>query len=229
MFKLSRFGRNTADVLYNVQLMQDYGVNLLAVDEGIDSGGPSGKLMASVISAVSEIERDNIKAQTMAGRWQKAREGRWNGGQAPYGYRLENGVLVIEEEEAKIVRLIYDRYVTSQMGLNGIAKWLNDDGYQKKLRQNSKYIRFSSSFVKNVLDNPVYKGVIAYGRRKTEKIEGKRNEYHVVKQDEYQEFPGMHKAIVAPDLWEQAHAKRLATGVRHEKTHSLEHVHLLPG
>lgn len=100
VFKLSRFGRNAADVLNSVQIMEDYGVNLLAVEDNIDSAGSAGKLMISVIAAVAEIERENIQAQTMAGRRQKAKEGKWNGGQAPFGYRLnkEKGVLEIDED-----------------------------------------------------------------------------------------------------------------------------------
>ena len=47
--------------------------------------------MISVLSAVAEIERENIRVQTMEGRIQKAREGKWNGGFAPYGYKLVNG------------------------------------------------------------------------------------------------------------------------------------------
>ena len=66
VFKLSRFGRNAADVLNSLQLMQDYGVNLICVEDGIDSSKVSGKLMISVLSAVAEIERENIRAQTMA-------------------------------------------------------------------------------------------------------------------------------------------------------------------
>ena len=64
VFKLSRFGRNTADVLNNLQIMEDYGVNLLAVEDGIDSAGAAGKLMIAVLAAVAEIERENIRAQT---------------------------------------------------------------------------------------------------------------------------------------------------------------------
>lgn len=67
VFKLSRFGRNAADVLNSLQLMQDFGVNLICVEDGIDSSKDSGKLMISVLSAVAEIERENIRAQTMAG------------------------------------------------------------------------------------------------------------------------------------------------------------------
>lgn len=89
VFKLSRFGRNAADVLSTLQVMQDFGVNLICVEDGIDSSKDAGKLMISVLSAVAEIERENIRVQTMEGRIQKAREGKWNGGFAPYGYSLE--------------------------------------------------------------------------------------------------------------------------------------------
>ena len=99
VFKLSRFGRNAADVLSALQIMQDYDVNLICVEDGIDSSKDAGKLMISVLSAVAEIERENICVQTMEGRMQKAREGKWNGGFAPYGYELKDGKLYINEEE----------------------------------------------------------------------------------------------------------------------------------
>ena len=89
VFKLSRFGRNAADVLASLQVMQDFGVNLICVEDGIDSSKDAGKLMISVLSAVAEIERENIRIQTMEGRMQKAREGKWNGGFAPYGYEKQ--------------------------------------------------------------------------------------------------------------------------------------------
>ena len=64
VFKLSRFGRNAADVLATLQVMQDFGVNLICVEDGIDSSKDAGKLMISVLSAVAEIERENIRVQT---------------------------------------------------------------------------------------------------------------------------------------------------------------------
>ena len=54
--------------------MQDFGVNLICVEDGIDSSKEAGKLMISVLSAVAEIERENIRVQTMEGRIQKAKE-----------------------------------------------------------------------------------------------------------------------------------------------------------
>ena len=229
VYKLSRFGRNTADVLNSVQLMEDYGVHLYSVEDHIDSGDDAGKLMISVLASVSEMERENIRVQTMSGRIQKAREGKWNGGQAPYGYTIEDGVLVIDEEEAQAVRLIFEMYVDRGLSMNAVAKWLNDNGYKKRLRQNNTYERFGTAFVKNVLDNPVYAGYIAYGRRGSEKIEGKRNEYHVVKKDEYGLYEGRHEALIDRDTWEAARYKREQTGVKSEKKHSMEHAHVLSG
>ena len=71
VFKLSRFGRNVADVLSTLQVMQDFGVNLICVEDGIDSSKDAGKLIISVLSAVAEIERENIHVQTMEGRTYK--------------------------------------------------------------------------------------------------------------------------------------------------------------
>ena len=237
VFKLSRFGRNAADTLNSLQYMEDFGVNLLCVEDGIDSAGAAGKLMISVLAAVAEIERENIKEQTMAGRQQKARDGKWNGGFAPYGYKLvhkdgEKGkVLEIDEKEAELVRLIYDKFVNTNMGANGIAKWLNEHGYTKTVRQNGTMPTLSAHFVKLVLDNPVYMGKIAYGRRKTEKIDGTRNEFHIVKQaeDAYEIYDGIHEAIVTEEMWYEAYAKRKVTGIKHEKTHSIGHYHMLSG
>lgn len=134
VFKLSRFGRNAADVLNSQQFIQDYGVNLICVEDGIDSSKDSGKLTITVLSAVAEIERENILGQTMEGRKQKAREGKWNGGQTPFGYDLysKNSTLVVNEEEAEIVRIIYDKFVHTDMGADFICNYLNQRGYTKK-------------------------------------------------------------------------------------------------
>ena len=229
VFKLSRFGRNAADVLSSLQKMQDYGVNLICVEDGIDRSKDAGKLMISVLSAVAEIERENILVQTMEGRKQKAREGKWNGGFAPYGYQLVNGELIIAEDEAEIIRIIYDKFVNTTMGMAAIAAFLNNSGYKKKLRQNNTIEGFSTSFVKGVLDNPIYCGKLVFDRRKNEKILGTRNEYHIVKQKDYLLSDGIHEAIISEEMWNQAHRKRQETGVLQVKMHSLEHEHILSG
>ncbi|MGN1102458.1 MAG: recombinase family protein [Huintestinicola sp.] len=231
VFKLSRFGRNAADVLSTLQVMQDFGVNLICVEDGIDSSKDAGKLMISVLSAVAEIERENIRVQTMEGRIQKAREGKWNGGFAPYGYKLVDGELVINEEEAEAIRMIFDQYVNTNMGANGIAKYLEDHGIRKIQRQNGKTPLFNASLIRMILKNPVYCGKIAYGRRKMEKIHGTRNDYHLVEQDNYLLVDGVHEPIVSEELWQSAQVKLLAQAKKYERVNTGKDtkVHLLSG
>ena len=229
VFKLSRFGRNAADVLSTLQVMQDFGVNLICVEDGIDSSKDAGKLMISVLSAVAEIERENIRVQTMEGRIQKAREGRWNGGFAPYGYRLVDGVLQINEDEAPAIRTIFKQYVNTDTGANGLSKYLETHGFQKLARQNGTSPLFSATLIRAILKNPVYCGKIAFGRRKLEKIHGTRNEYHQVPQENYLLVDGLHEGIVSEELWNAAQVKLLAQSKRYEPVNrsKAEQAHLL--
>ena len=231
VYKLSRFGRNAADVLNSLQMMQDFGVNLICVEDGIDSSKDAGKLIISVLSAVAEIEKDNIRVQTMEGRMQKAREGRWNGGQAPYGYRLTDGELLINEEEAKAVRIIYDKYVHTDLGANGIAKYLARHGIEKIPRQNGTNTLFDAHYIRKLIKNPVYCGKIAFGRVKSEKVRGTRNEYHRIEAEDYLLVDGLHEAIVSEDLWQAAQAKAKKQAKRYEHAFGKENqrVHLLSG
>ena len=69
-----------------------------------------------------------------------------------------NGELQIAEDEAEVIRLIYDKFIHTNMGMSAIASWLNQHGYKKKKRQNNTLDAFATSFIKGVLDNPVYCG-----------------------------------------------------------------------
>ena len=231
VFKLSRFGRNAADVLATLQVMQDFGVNLICVEDGIDSSKDAGKLMISVLSAVAEIERENIRVQTMEGRMQKAREGKWNGGFAPYGYSLIDGKLEVNEEEAVAIRMIFDQYVNTDLGANGIAKYLENHGIHKIARQNGKNPLFDAALIRRIIQNPVYSGKISYGRRRTEKVHGTRNEYRQVKKDDYLLVDGLHEALVSEEVWEQAQVKVAAQAKKYEKVNrdKREKIHLLSG
>lgn len=231
VFKLSRFGRNAADVLNSLQYIQDFGVNLICVEDGIDSSKDSGKLTITVLSAVAEIERENILVQTMEGRKQKAREGKWNGGQAPFGYTLDSkkGMLLVNPEEAEIVKIIFNKFVNEGLGADSISNYLNQHGYVKTKYRSHELNYFTRSLVRKILDNPVYIGKIAYGKSSTEKIKGTRDQYHRVRNDDFLLAEGLHEAIIDLDLWEGARAKREETGVKWVKTHSLEHEHILTG
>lgn len=164
VFKLSGFGSNAVDMLNSLQRMQDYGVNLICVEDGIDSSKDSGKLMISVLSAVAEIERE-----------------------------------------------------------------MNQYGCKKKKRQNNMLDAYDASFIKGVLDNPIYCGKLAFGRRKNEKVPGTRNEYGIVKQENYMLNDSICEAIISEEDWLLAQKKRQQAGISHEKVHSLEHEHILSG
>ncbi len=231
VFKLSRFGRNAADVLNSLQYIQDFGVNLICVEDGIDSSKDSGKLTITVLSAVAEIERENILVQTMEGRKQKAREGKWNGGLAPFGYRLDSktSTLVVEPEEAEVVKIIYEKFVHDGMGADSICSYLNQRGYAKQKNREFELNYFARGLIMRVLDNPVYIGKITYGKSTTERVKGTRDEYHRVQVEDYMVTDGKHEAIIDEELWAAAQERRKETGVKWNKTHSLGHEHLLSG
>ena len=229
VYKLSRFGRNAADILNSLEHIQSFGVNLICIEEGIDSSQTSGKLLISVLSAVAEIERENIIEQTMNGRKEKARQGGWNGGFAPYGYFLKDKQLFIQENEADAVRIIFDKFANTNMGFTKIAKYLNLQGIEKISRANGSLTQWSTHFVRMIIDNPVYCGKIAFGRRAREKVKGTKNEYKQTPQENYILAEGQHEAIISEELWNLAHEKRELTGVKSPSKIGRDRAHLLSG
>ena len=83
--------------------------------------------------------------------------------------------------------------------------------------------------MQDVLDNPVYMGKIAYGRRRTEKKQGTRNEMHVVEQSEFPIYEGQHEAIISEEDWYLAQEKRKINSFKREKVNNPDHAHILSG
>ena len=107
------------------------------------------------------------------------------------------------------------------MGASAVATYLNEHGYVKKKRQNNTLDMFSAHFIKSILDNPVYCGKIAFQRRKTEKIPGKRGETRIVKKDNYLLYDGVHEALVSEEDWLLAQQKRQDSGHTKTKIHKI--------
>ncbi|WP_128426716.1 recombinase family protein [Gudongella oleilytica] len=231
VFKLSRFGRNSADVLFSLQKLQQYNVNLICTEEGLNSAQAYSKMMLTVLSAVAELERDNIVDQTMSGRKQKASEGKWNGGFPPYGYGInEDDILVINDKEAEAIRIIYKKYLEG-LGFNAISKYLKRQGIDKIPRKNGTLTQWSAKLIKDIIDNPVYCGKIAYGRRTKKKKKGTDNEYQTVKQvkDAYIIAQGKHESIISEEDWIKAQQRREETGVASPSSIGRNRVHILSG
>ena len=67
-----------------------------------------------------------------------------------------------------------------------------------------------SGLIRKILKNPVYCGKIAYGRRKTEKVHGTRNDYRLVEQDDFILVDGIHSPIISEEIWKAAQVKLVA-------------------
>lgn len=229
VFKLSRFGRNTRDILNSLETMQANEVNLISVMDGINSSNGVGKLMISLLGAVSEIELENIATQTMAGRKMKASSGLWNGGKPPYGYNLVKGkgILEVNEEEAKIVRVIYDKFVNENMAPDKISKYINEHFKRIPVQKHDKSL-FTSNFVRKILDNETYCGYIVYGKTKSERDKKNKSKFHRVKNDNYIKTLGTHTPIVSAELWNVAHQKRQESKELHRKNRTCQTDHIYP-
>lgn len=114
---------------------------------------------------------------------------------------------------------------------NGIAKYLENHGIHKIARQNGKNPLFDAALIRRIIQNPVYSGKISYGRRRTEKVHGTRNEYRQVKKDDYLLVDGLHEALVSEEVWEQVQVKVAAQAKKYEKVNrdKREKIHLLSG
>lgn len=233
VFKLSRFGRNARDVLDSLEFIIKYGAHLLCVEDSLDSSTAMGKMMITILGAVAELERENISVQSYLGREEKAKSGGWNGGFAPYGYRLNNGVLVADEEERKVVKLIFQKFLYENMGYTAITSYLNRLGYTRPPAPNAvkpSYGEWSADQIKRILSNPLYTGKIAYGRRRTEKVAGTDNTYRLVKQDSYivsKEFS--HEPFITEDEYERAQEIKAIRAKKGNHNIGQANAHLLSG
>lgn len=156
--KLDRMSRRLLDLLTLIDMFQQHQVAFISISESFDTNTPSGRLTLQVLGAVAEFERERIRERVLDNMFHAANQGKWLT-QSPYGYRLEDKVLIIHEPEAKIVRQMYDLYLNQGMGFFAIARQLNEDGIPS--RHNKEW---SIRSVKLLLTNPVYKGTFVWNR-----------------------------------------------------------------
>ena len=226
VFKLSRFGRNAADILKSLQLLEDFGIDLVSVEEAIDSSTQGGRLTLAILSAVAEMERENITVQFMAGKMQKVLEGGWTGGAIPYGYKNVNHELVLVPSEAEVISKIYELYQQEDMSASAVAYELNQSDLVR-VSADGKHKPFTYEFVSRVLDNPFYCGRVYYNRRTNKKDrDGKTirlDDANIITAE------GKYEIIVSPDVWDSIHAKRVEIAGQYKKTDDSGHIHLLSG
>ena len=160
---ISRFGRNTMDVLKNVRLLRDSNVAVLFEENNLNTLDiKTSEMLLTTLSAVAQQESENISEHVKLGLQMKMNRGELIGFNRCYGYRNENDKLVIVDEEAEVVKFIFDKYCDGH-GANGIAKMLTEQGI-KSPKGNNKW---NDSTIRGILRNEKYKGDVLQGKTYT--------------------------------------------------------------
>ena len=227
VFKLSRFGRNAADIMRSLQTLTDFGIDLVSVNESIDSSTQGGRLTLAILSAVAEMERENISVQFMSGKMQKAMNGGWTGGTIPYGYRSIDRRLVPDAYEAEVIRKIFELYGQDGSTASSVSDAMNKSAYVRRDMQHGGEKPFTYDFVARILDNPFYCGRIYYGRKTNKKDHNGKP----IKLDPAAviEATGCHEPIVSEEVWDEIHEKRTMVAEKYKKSAESVYVHVLSG
>ncbi|MBN2455432.1 MAG: recombinase family protein [Sedimentisphaerales bacterium] len=183
--KIDRFFRNSRLLLNYIEDLRQLGIKFVSTEEGFDTNTPMGNFALQMMSSVAELERNMIVERTREGRYARYRQGRWACGQPLYGYQYnhETGKLEIKENEAQIVRRIFNLYVFDRLGVGRIARKLNEENVLPRGADTKHKARqWYAGATRDLISHPGYKGE------------------HPLKID----LP----AIVEPKLWEMAQQRR---------------------
>lgn len=157
--KSDRVARDIEIYYYYKMLLRKKNITLISIAEDFGKFGVFSDMLESFTLCVAKMERENINKRTSAGRAVKSSKGGYSGGRAPMGYRIENGGLVIDENEAKVVRFIFDKKASGETML-GTMRALNEAGYKTR---NGK--DFVISTVQSIWNNErTYRGEYKYGK-----------------------------------------------------------------
>lgn len=216
VFKLSRFGRSSLDTLTSLKTLQENNTELICVHDGMNTSDAMGKLLLTILSCISEMERENILIQSMEGKKEKARQGKWNGGHAPYGYRIgEDDILYVVKEERPVIEMIFDMYVNKGWGCQKIAGYLNDIGIAKNTHgYKNKLEIWTTNTIRNIVGSEVYYGMITYGKHVKKRSEDGSDIIGLA--DEYMLEKGLHEGIISEEMWQKAKEIREFRRERHE-------------
>lgn len=177
VYKLDRLSRNVQDTLYLVkEVFNKNEVHFVSLQENLDTSSAMGNLFLTLLSAIAEFEREQIKERMQLGKIGRAKSGKsmmWAKVAYGYTYHVETGEMTVNQSEAIVVRKVFTSYLNGR----SITK-LRDDLNQKY----PKTPAWSYRTIRQMLDNPVYCGY---------------NKYKGVV------YPGNHEAIISEDIYNQ--------------------------
>ncbi len=209
VWKYSRFARNQEESIVYKSLLGKNNVDVVSVSEPLIEG-PFGSLIERIIEWMDEYYSIRLSGEVIRGMTENALKGGYNAA-PPLGYdAVKNGVPVINEDQAAVVRYIFDQYVNKQQKLVDIARLLNDRDISTK-----RGSRFEMRTIKYIINNPFYIGKIRWNRQ--------HHESHTIRsEEEWIIRDGQHQPIISTELFEQANdrCKRECKKLDHRRAQS---------
>jgi len=157
VMKMDRIHRNSKNFMIMMENLEKWGKKFSSMNESLDTSNAVGRFVVDIIQRIAQLESEQIGERTYMGMRQKAESGQGLlGFRVPYGYRLKDGKLLLEEEEALVVRDMYTKYLHGQT-MDMIAWGLNGDGVTT-----STGGHWTTWSISRVLHNPVYAGFLRW-------------------------------------------------------------------
>ncbi|HCQ5995940.1 TPA: recombinase family protein [Clostridioides difficile] len=197
---ISRFARNTLDTLKYVRMLKERNIAVYFEDEKINTLTMDGELLLVVLSSVAQQEVENISANVKKGLKMKMKRGELVGFQGciGYDYHPEDKTITVNQEEAEIVRYIFNRYVDGAGG-SVIGQELESLGYKTKYGSST----WAPSTVIGIIKNEKYKGDILLGKTFTVDPISKRRLENMGEEDKFY-MKDHHEPIISEEVFEKA-------------------------
>ncbi len=198
--EISRFSRSTLDSIKYTQELLDYNVGVFFQNDNINTLDTDSEFRLVIMAGVAQDEVRKLSERLKFGFKQAIKNGHVLGNDKLYGYDKKGCVLTINEEEAQIVRIVFDLYANKRLGTRAISKELEKLGYTS--RQGNL---FNTLTIRHMLENPKYKGW--YCGNKTQSIDYRTKKKAFLDESEWVMYPDPAiPAIVSEELWNRANA-----------------------
>ena len=225
--EISRFARNTLDSIQFTRQLLSHGVGVFFQNDNINTFDEDSELRLSIMSSIAQDELRKLSSRVKFGHQQAIKDGVVLGNSRIFGYVKDNGSLVIDEEQAVMVRELFELYASNQYSMKQIELIFWDKGYRN---YNGK--RISHTTMSSMISNPKYKGYYVGNKVKvvdmfTKKQKNLPPEEWVMFKDESGEIV---PAIVSEELWESANVvlRRRSNDVKNRQG-ICNHANLLTG
>lgn len=165
VFKSDRIHRNLKNLLIMIEDdLLPHNISFISVSENFDTSTPQGMLTLQMLGSFAEFERNLINERTRLGRVVTAKSGKYAGGKMPYGYTIEDGKFVVNENEAKLVRKMY----AEGKSYGFIAKYFSSLQKQSESDSGSSDANknWSRTSICYILRNTAYTGLLTYNGKK---------------------------------------------------------------